>query len=238
MPLPHTFERIAWHSRRLMHNAKRRIDYTAVYRRYSEHTMTGRAKYIYNLCIVEEHRHIPGCVVECGVWRGGMSAGMADVLGPERAYHLFDSFEGLPPAEDRDGEAAKQWQEQQTDKNAPRYLDNCRAEMKWAEKAMAMSRAKDVHLVKGWFNETLPTFVPPCPIAILRLDGDWYSSTMDCLNTLAKYLAPGGIIIMDDYYQWDGCSRAVHDFLSQEQSVARIIQPYGICVIEGFSPVS
>ncbi len=61
------------------------------------------------MVIVDSRRHVKGCVVECGVWRGGMSAGMAEVLGPDREYFLFDRFEGLPPATGPDGVYAKTW---------------------------------------------------------------------------------------------------------------------------------
>jgi O-methyltransferase len=65
----------------------------------------------------------------------------------------------------------------------------------------------------------------------LRLDGDWYDSTLVVLESLFKHLAPDGIVIVDDYYAWDGCSRAVHDFLSRNSLTARITQEHGICVI-------
>ena len=90
--------------------------------------------YVANLCIVRALQSVPGCVVECGVWRGGMIAGIAEVLGPEREYILFDSFEGLPPAKEIDGEAALAWQ---SDKSSPLYHDNCAAEQKFAAEAMA-----------------------------------------------------------------------------------------------------
>lgn len=158
-----------------------------------------------------------------------MSAGMAEVLGPDREYFLFDSFEGLPLATERDGEAASRWQK---DTQGETYYDNCRAPIDIAERAMRLSRAAKYTLVKGWFENTLPQFVPPTPIAVLRLDGDWYESTMTALESLFKYLARDGIVILDDYYAWDGCSRAVHDFLSRHQLTARITQKYGICVLE------
>jgi O-methyltransferase len=70
------------------------------------------------------------------------------------------------------------------------------------------------------------------PIAILRLDGDWYESTTVALENLFKYVADDGIVVIDDYYAWDGCSRAVHDFLSRHHSSARLSQRYGICILE------
>jgi hypothetical protein len=81
-----------------------------IYKKYRDFTMIPEGGFVQNLRLVESVRHISGCVVECGVWRGGMSAAMALLLGPDRTYYLFDSFEGLPPAKAIDGEAANHWQ--------------------------------------------------------------------------------------------------------------------------------
>ena len=86
-----------------------------------------------NLALAELARDVPGCVVECGVWRGGMSAGLCTVLGRHRTYFLFDSFQGLPAAKEIDGPAALKWQ---ADKTSPFYYDNCTAEPDWAKRAM------------------------------------------------------------------------------------------------------
>ena len=71
---------------------------------------------------------------------------------PGRVHYLFDIFEGLPPAKEIDGEAALQ---RQRNVSGPKYYDNCRAERSFAEQAMAMSRAKQFHLIKGWFSDTV-----------------------------------------------------------------------------------
>jgi hypothetical protein len=184
--------------------------------------------YISNLDITRRASDIEGCVVECGVWRGGMIAGMADLLGPGRRYFLFDSFEGLPPAREIDGQRAIAWQ---ANKHGPSYHDNCSARVELAREAMEMSRASSYHIVKGWFQETLPNFEPEVPIAVLRLDGDWFDSTLVCLDNLFPRLARGGLVIIDDYYTWDGCSRAVHHFLATTQSTGRISSPFGVCLL-------
>jgi O-methyltransferase len=215
-------------SRNRLVRSARAIRFRSLHRKYREFTMASGAVFWRNLRIVDANRHVQGCVVECGVWRGGMSAAMAEVLGASREYFLFDSFEGLPPAGELDGEEAKRWQ---GDVDSPAYYDNCRAEIDFADRAMRESGVPRYHLVKGWFEETLPAFVPPEPIAVLRIDGDWYESTMTALEALWRHLAPNGIVIVDDYYAWDGCSRAVHDFLSRHQSTARIEQQHGICVL-------
>jgi O-methyltransferase len=207
----------------------RAIGFLVLYRKYRAYTMASRDSFWRNMVVVDGRRHVRGCIVECGVWRGGMSAGMAEVLGPDREYFLFDSFEGLPPATELDGEYARDWQK---DTQGATYFDNCRAPIEFADQAMKLSGASSYRLVKGWFENTLPPFEPPSPIAVLRLDGDWYESTMTALESLFKYLARDGIVILDDYHTWDGCSRAVHDFLSRHQLTARISQKYGVCILE------
>src|SRR5687768_2984810 len=124
-------------------------------RKYRAFTMIPTRTFVDNLLLVARVREIKGCVVECGVWRGGMSAGIAEVLGPGRHYYLFDSFEGLPPATAIDGDAAMRWQ---ADKDSPAYFDNCTAEIGFATAAMAMSPATCVTIEKGWFKETLPGY--------------------------------------------------------------------------------
>ena len=134
---------------------------------------------------------------------------------------LFDSFEGLPPAKPVDGPAALSWQ---SDKQGSYYYNNCTASRSDAETAMRLAKATKTHFVQGWFDRTLPGYQPPAQISVLRLDGDWYESTMACLQHLYKHMANGGVIIIDDYYTWDGCSRAVHDFLAAEKLSLRIKQ--------------
>jgi O-methyltransferase len=189
-----------------------RLGFRGIYRKYRAYTMIYEAMYVDNLELCARFAAVPGCVVECGVWRGGMVAGIAEVLGASRDYFLFDSFEGLPPArEELDGVSAVAWQK---DSRSPAHYNNCTAAEEEAAAAMKLSGATSFSLVKGWFNETLPRFAPPSEIAVLRLDGDWYESTRVCLENLYPRVAPGGIVIIDDYYNWDGCARAVNEFLS------------------------
>jgi hypothetical protein len=196
-----------------------------IYRRYRDFTMITPSLFARNLALCATRAPASGCIVECGVWRGGMSAGMADTI-PGRLHVLFDSFEGLPPVQDIDGEAAVSWQR---NTSSPHYVDNCRAERGYAERAMRMSAAKRFKLVEGWFSDTLATFTPEEPIAVLRLDGDWYDSTLQCLSALYPHVMRGGLIIIDDYFTWDGCARAVHDYLSRTRAVERIEGGSNLC---------
>jgi O-methyltransferase len=200
----------------------------AIYLKYKEYTMIEPAVFVDNLLLCNSINQIDGCIVECGVWRGGMIAGVFDYCKAKRSSYLFDSFEGLPEAKVNDGKAAKIWQ----DANDGIGLDNCKAEISYAKKAMELAKSSKHQIIQGWFEKTLPTTKVNEPIAILRLDGDWYDSTMVCLEYLYPKVAENGLIIVDDYYAWDGCSRAVHDYLAKNNLPLRISQSKnGVCYI-------
>ena len=168
---------------------------------------------------------IPGSFVECGVWRGGASFLMADILRQagvkDRKVWLFDSFEGLPAPQGIDGSAALEWA-RQTD--SPRYFDNCYASLEEVQGiGTELGLAPYTELVKGWFEETLPASRERIgPIAILHIDCDWYSSVLCCLESLYDQVVDGGFVILDDYYEWDGCAVAVHEFLGKRRLSHRI----------------
>jgi hypothetical protein len=68
-----------------------------------------------------------------------------------------------------------------------------------------------VRFVQGWFRDTLPTVPIDC-LALLRLDGDLYESTMVALRSLYHKVSPGGYVIVDDYGATPTCQQAVDDF--------------------------
>ena len=71
-----------------------------------------------------------------------------------------------------------------------------------------------VHFVPGPVEQTLPDHAPD-PIAILRLDTDWYASTRHELEHLFPRVAPGGVLIVDDYGHWEGARRAVDEYFAR-----------------------
>jgi len=162
-------------------------------------------------------RGIPGAFVECGVWRGGMSflmAKRARQRGEKKTVWMFDSFEGLPPPEAIDGNAAIEWTK---NVDSPLYYDNCTASIEEVRaSAVALGLGDQVEIVKGWFDETIPQVKDDIgEIAVLRIDGDWYRSVKTCLEELGPRVVPGGIVILDDYDTWEGCALAVHEYLAE-----------------------
>jgi len=79
-----------------------------------------------------------------------------------------------------------------------------------------------VRFLEGWFRDTLPE-APIHQLAVLRLDGDLYESTMDALGSLYHRLSPGAYVIVDDY-SIPACREAVHDFRTAHAITAPIEQ--------------
>jgi len=151
---------------RLVYYVLRLEDYRlySVYRAFRSYTMIPADAYVSNLNIALRASDIPGAIVECGTWKGRMIAGMALILGENRDHYLFDSFEGLLPVEETDGQEARLWQE---NTKSSGYHNNCTASMSDAKLAMDLSRAKNVTILKGWFQDTVENLNFPSGIAIL-----------------------------------------------------------------------
>ncbi|HXQ52715.1 MAG TPA: TylF/MycF/NovP-related O-methyltransferase [Stellaceae bacterium] len=196
--------------------APRVLRYYAIWRRYRPFTMIGRDAYLANLYLADKCLAQPAmdgaCVIECGTWRGGMAAGLATIGGTARDYHFFDSFAGLPPATAEDGEFARR--AQQT-RDGGLYFDNntaSRAEFMAAIAGAALPPER-LHVHEGLFADTFASVEVP-PVAVLRLDADWYSSTLQCLEKFWDRVLPRGLVLIDDYHDWEGCTKAVHAFLA------------------------
>jgi O-methyltransferase len=197
-----------------------------IYYKYKDRTMIPFRRYIENLSLIEtfidDKVLKSGAIVECGTWRGGMSAGMIEICGKDKSYYFLDSFEGLPEPKEIDGKRAFAWQ---ADKESPGYYDNCSSSLELFKNTIDRTGINhdNVMIIKGFYDKSFQTFESP-KISVLRLDADWYESTMLCLEKFWDHVVPGGIIIIDDYHVWEGCSRAVHDFLSKRQALERISQ--------------
>ncbi len=172
-------------------------------------------------CIAEVLREdVPGDFIETGVWRGGACIFMRAALeayGDEtRQVWAADSFEGLPKPDGRyaqdDGD--RHWKKSDV---LGVSLEQVRAN--FAKYGLLDER---VHFLKGWFKDTLPA-APIERLAILRLDGDMYASTMDALVNLYGKVSAGGFVIVDDYGEVEACRKAVEDFRAGQGIVAPLV---------------
>jgi len=200
------------------HPEKRRL-----FLRVKPYTMSSvrRLDNVYQLANAVETAQLPGAFVECGVWNGGCGAVMAYVAkraNSGRVTWFFDSFEGLPEPVALDGTNAALYARSRTSGEL-KTIDQCVGSQERVEEVLfdrlRIDRAA-VQIRKGWFQNTIPAAANEIgPIAILRLDGDWYESTKVCLENLFDNVVPNGYVIIDDYGFWEGCAKAVDEFLER-----------------------
>ncbi len=151
---------------------------------------------------------VGGDLIETGVWRGGACIFMRGVLAVhgdrQRKVYVADSFQGLPQPN------PEQYPVDRGDKHhLSGYLAVSQAEVENNFRRYGLLDDQVVFL-KGWFKDTLPR-APMPRLALMRLDGDMYESTMDALTHLYPKLSPGGFCLIDDY-ALSGCRAAVDDF--------------------------
>lgn len=154
---------------------------------------------------------VPGDLIETGVWRGGSCIFMRSILKAygetARTVWVADSFAGLPPP------------------NASVYKADAGSTFHTHGEFLAVSRQTveenfrrynlldtQVRFLEGWFKDTLPE-APIDRLAVLRLDGDMYESTIQVLEALYHKVSHGGFVIVDDYHLRP-CKQAVTDFRS------------------------
>ena len=170
---------------------------------------------------------VPGDMIETGVWRGGACILMRAVLYAhnvsDRCVWVADSFEGLPKA------------------NELQYPADVGYDFhNFVELSVALDEVQEnfksyglldgqVKFLKGWFKDTLPT-APIENLALMRLDGDMYESTMDALVSLYPKLSPRGYVVIDDYHVVPPCKTAVHDYCEAHDIQPEIIEIDGVGV--------
>jgi O-methyltransferase len=155
---------------------------------------------------------VPGDFIETGVWRGGAAIFMRAVLKAygERARKVWaaDSFRGLPKPNAAEFPA---------DAGDPHWTADVLAvplEEVQANFEQYGLLDDQVQFLVGWFKDTLPT-APITQLAVARLDGDMYESTIEAMRVLYPKLSVGGFLIVDDYGAIPGCKRAIDDYRSE-----------------------
>ena len=162
---------------------------------------------------------IPGDLVECGVWRGGTSILMANKLKSlysDKILFMYDTFTGMtmPSSVDINTSSGENALDIFISKSRVDHNEWCFASYDDVLSNLQRFDVVDIaKLVKGPVEKTLlePSNLPN-QISLLRLDTDWYDSTLVELKVLYPLVSPGGVILIDDYGHWDGARKAVDEF--------------------------
>jgi hypothetical protein len=153
-----------------------------------------------------------GCFVECGCGPGGSSAVLAGALGLAKSHRrlvVCDTFEGLPPP-DVTVDRANGWD----DATIMSCTESAAGSEGEIDRLCNLAwRGVSLETRRGLYADTLK-YWPYGPIALLHADADWYYSTKQILDGLWRHLAPGALVIFDDYHFWSGCRKAVDEFFA------------------------
>jgi len=168
---------------------------------------------------------IPGSIVECGVWKGGSMMAVAETLRKlgvtNRQLFLYDTFAGMTPPTEEDKAHNEQTAAELLDKDENKKQES----VVWAFSTIEEVKANisridypigNFHFIEGDILKTVPG-ADPGPIALLRLDTDWYESTKHEMEHLYPRLNQSGVLIIDDYGFWKGSRKAVDEYLEAHQ---------------------
>lgn len=161
-----------------------------------------------------------GLILEAGTALGGAAIVMAAAKTPERPMKVYDVFGTIPPPGENDGVDVHARFERISKGGATGlggevyygYRDDVYGEVTASFTRLGVPvEENNVELVQGLFSETIDLDEP---VAFAHLDGDWYESTMTCLERIAPLLTRGGRLVLDDYYAWSGCRTAVDEYFA------------------------
>ncbi len=161
---------------------------------------------------------IEGSFIEAGFGNGASASMFVGLMNKnlitKRNIWLYDSFEGFPQPSPED-KSVRNPQKGEWKRSIQPALD--------IKKYASQNLSTEVEVIKGYFEETIPTSYGSEPIAMLHLDCDLYNSYKVCLEGLYDKVAPGGLILFDDYRlvgdadfdAWPGASKAVDNFFKK-----------------------
>lgn len=193
-------------------------------------TSVARISKLYESLNTIMSNNIEGDIVECGVWKGGNILGSMEYChyyGIDKTIWAYDTFEGMTNP--------TQFDINLNDQSASTIFNSVKCESSLTEfnKTINISQLDKTKLkiIAGDINVTLDQIDNvPKQISLLRLDTDWYESTLKELNILYPKISKGGICIIDDYGHWQGCKKAVHEYFNNDLPKHEYIDYTGIVI--------
>lgn len=199
----------------------------------------GKLETLHRLAAQVEIAGIEGIFLEAGVAMGGSASVLAKTKRPERELRLFDVFTLLPPPGAEDGAKAQLVYEgfqrgKATTTPDVNYLKHSGDLLTFTianMREVGIEPARDkVTFVKGLYEDTL---ILDEPVAFAHVDCDWFDSVNTCIDRIADFVSPRGIILFDDYQSFEGCQRAVDAWLARDARFRIIHQDWTLAVERG-----
>lgn len=165
---------------------------------------------------------IEGDIVECGCWRGGYSIFLSHAFQDKNIW-VCDSFEGFQPLETAKHQYNKE-------RHTPFYTHNSVGPLAISLEEVqshfityGLGEQERIKFLKGFVKDTLPNSGIK-KIALLRIDVDAYSATLETLEELYNKVQPGGYILFDDSNLYETLD-AIKTFFKQQDLPNYILHP-------------
>ncbi|MGH7885086.1 MAG: TylF/MycF/NovP-related O-methyltransferase [Thermodesulfobacteriota bacterium] len=177
-----------------------------------------RLKKLAKTCLDIESNKIKGSIIEAGCALGGSSIVITASKSKKRKLMVYDIFATIPPPSEKDGHEVHERYKLIASGDSKGlgediyygYIPNLYEKVaNNFEKLGLKIDENNVTLIKGFLEETLIINEPVC---MAHIDVDWYKPVYLCLERIDPWLTVGGSFIVDDYFDWSGCKRAVNEF--------------------------
>lgn len=173
-----------------------------------------------------EAEQVPGRCLELGVALGGSSIVIA-TLARERRFSGYDVFGMIPPPGERDDQRSHERYAVIASGHSQGIAGDAyygyqpelrqRVVESFARHGLTVGDGR-IELVQGLFEDTLH-LAEKGPIALAHIDCDWYEPVKLAIERICPELSRGGYLVFDDYLDYGGCRRAVHELLSARDDI-------------------
>ena len=196
---------------------------------------------IYELAQVardNEKAHLEGAIVETGCALGGSAIALAYAKSRERQLFVYDAFGMIPPPSPQDDQDVHNRYEVILSgissgiggETYYGYIENLDDKVRENFVSFGFD-LKDNHiqLVKGLYEDTLQI---DFPVSLAHIDCDWFDSVLISLQRIEPSLVRGGTLIIDDYYAYSGCKKAVDEYFNNKQESFRFVSKSRLQIIK------
>jgi SAM-dependent methyltransferase len=185
-----------------------------------------------------EIKRLQGIFVETGCALGGSSIVLAAAKAKHRELFCYDVFGTIPPPSTKDGVDVHRRYEaiakgESTGIEGDQYygyIDNLYDQVVKNFISFGFDLAENrINLIKGLYQDTLNIEMP---VSLAHIDCDWYEPVLLSLKKIEPFLVPGGVLIIDDYYAYSGCKKAVDEYFEHKKKAYKFLKKSRLHIIK------
>lgn len=191
-----------------------------------------------NVVVSNDRNNVEGVIIEAGCALGGSAIAMATTKSKNRSLFVYDVFGMIPPPSEKDDQDVQERYKTIASGSSQGigkdkyygYEENLYDKVYQSLIEFKVEPVKNnVHLVKGLFEDTLQVSMP---VSLAHIDCDWYESVTTCLQRIEPQLVSQGTLVIDDYYAWSGCKKAVDDYFTDKREKYQFVEKKRLHIVK------